>query len=243
MNGREFDKLARRHLLPHLPGFRLKRSVIYAVPVHRLWRRFDLYPSGFSRERFTLECAVSPLYVPDSHSAYPACLSDRLPKMGGLGDRWWTWQPGDEGSEATLMADLRDMMLSVGVPHLTKLDSPAAVAERLLDCSQHANDPHVAESLAYSLILSGCYPLAREKLDLLRSVTLDDQERARWWAELHPAGRTPPREDWVLTVGKRGAAVARALDQSPDAAIRLLDEWNAEQLATLRLPAASRSKS
>jgi hypothetical protein len=236
MKGREFAKLARRHLMPHLPGFALKDGLIHALPVDRVWRRFHLYPSGFTREDFTVYCAVSPLYVPDSRNAYPFGLGDRLPILAGLGDRWWTWQPGDDEAEATMMGDLRELMINVGVPHLRELRDPAAVAERLLNYPEHLDHAHVAEALAYSLILAGSYELAREKLELLRSITLDNEERATWWADLHAGSRKPPDEDWVIAVGKRGAAVAEALERSPQTAIGLLDEWNEEQLAALRLP-------
>ncbi len=236
MKGREFARLARRHLMPHLPGFALKDGSIYALPVDRLWRRFDLYPSGFSRESFTVYCAVSPLYVPDTRTACPFGLGDRLPILAGLGDRWWTWQPGGEEAEATMMGDLRELIINVGVPHLRELRDPAAVAERLLNYPKHVDDPNVAEALAYSLILAGSYELAREKLRLLRSITLEDEERPAWWADLHAGSRKPPNEDWVIVVGKRGAAVAEALEQSPQTAVALLDEWNEEQLAALRLP-------
>jgi len=70
----------------------------------------------------------------------------------------------------------------------------------------------------------------------LRSITLDDEERAAWWADLHAGSRKGPDDDWVIVVGKRGAAVAEALNQSPQTAIGLLDEWNEEQLAALALP-------
>jgi len=39
LKGREFAKLARRHLMPHLPGFALKDGRIYALPVERLLRK------------------------------------------------------------------------------------------------------------------------------------------------------------------------------------------------------------
>ena len=71
MTGRGFAKLARKHLMPYLSGFALKDGYVYALPVDRLWRRFVLDPSGFSRESFTLGCAASPLYVHEAAHSYP----------------------------------------------------------------------------------------------------------------------------------------------------------------------------
>ena len=68
-----------------------------------------------------------------------------------------------------------------------------------------------------------------------RRITLDDEERAIWWAE-NSRFRRPAREDWVITLGKRAANVALALSRSPAEAQAILDTWNEDQLAALRLP-------
>jgi hypothetical protein len=93
MTGREFATLARRHLMPHLPDFLLERGHIYALPVDRIARGFHLYGSAFSRERFTISCTASLLYVPDSIGAAlsglgAACRSSpAVATSGGSGIR------------------------------------------------------------------------------------------------------------------------------------------------------------
>ena len=67
-------------------------------------------------------------------------------------------------------------------------------------------------------------------------MTLDDDEQAAWWAELHSGTREPAPEDWVIAVGKRAESVAKALRHSHADAVAILDRWNDEQLAELRLP-------
>ena len=223
MTGREFEKLARKHLLPHLPGFALKGGHLYALPVDRLWRRFDLYASGFSRESFTIVCSVSPLYVPETIHAYPTGLGDRLPILAGGGDRWWEWTPAAEESEIEMMRDVLAMVQDVGLPFLSKLATPEAVAQRLAQHPSRLDDPHTVEALAYSLILSGKTAAAGESLAHLRRITLHDG-----------IGGQPP-EDWELAVGKRGDAVADALRRSSAEAASMLDRWNDEQRAQLRL--------
>jgi hypothetical protein len=204
VKGREFAKLARRHLMPHLPGFAFKDGRIYALPVDRLLRGFTLYASGFSRARFTVYCSVGILYVPENVGAITAGLGDRLPVLAGRGDQWWEWDDHADAEAATAtIADIRALILDVGVPFLEKLDTVEAVAERLRETGDYRSDPHVAEALAYSLVLTGDDHGARETLTLLRRLTLDDDERAGWWADLHRGTREPIEDDWVLGVGER----------------------------------------
>jgi hypothetical protein len=155
VTGREFEKLARKHLLPHLPGVALKGGDLYALPVDRLWRRLEPVRLGFSRESFTIVCSVSPLYVPETIHAYPTGLGDRLPILAGVGDRWWEWTPAAEQSATEMMRDVLAMIQDVGVPFLNKLATPEAVAQKLAQNPSRPDDPHTVEALAYSLILSG----------------------------------------------------------------------------------------
>jgi hypothetical protein len=109
-------------------------------------------------------------------------------------------------------------------------------SRRLAREPDRRSDPHTAETLAYSLILIGEYDRALRELALLRRITLEDEERAQWWQELNK-GSAEGEEDWIITVGKRGAQVQEALERSPDEAVALLNRWNEEELAELRLPA------
>jgi hypothetical protein len=223
--------------MPELPGCALKDGHVYAVPVDRLWRGFHLYPSGFSRDSFTIYCVVAPLYTPEGAGGVLAGLGDRLPILAGRGDAWWEWRPGDGEAEAQMMADILALMVETGVPFLERLATVGDVARRLAREPDHRSDPHTAEALAYSLILIGEYDRARRELALLRQITLEDEERAEWWKELNEGSAAEDEEDWVITVGKRGAQVQEALESSPDKAVALLNRWNEEQLAELHLPA------
>jgi hypothetical protein len=126
-------------------------------------------------------------------------------------------------------------MLDVGVPFLNQFPTPESVADTLIRHPSKADDPNLLEELAYSLILAGRLELAAEALDDLRRMTLKDEERATWWAELQSEENGPADEDWVITVGRRGDSVAQALRRSAADAVAILDAWNEEQLAELRL--------
>jgi hypothetical protein len=223
--------------MPDLPGLALKDGRIYLVPVRRLWRGFTLYPSGFSRDRFTIFCAVAPLYKPEGAGAVLSGLGDRLPVLAGRGDAWWQWRPGDGEAEAQMMADIRTLILDTGLPFLERLPTVADVASRLASEPDHSTDPHLAEALAYSLILTGEYDHARKQLALLRRITLENQERAEWWRELNAGTSSEGEEDWVIAVGKRGADIQAALERSSEEAVGLLNRWNEAQLDELRLRA------
>ncbi len=231
MTGREFAKLARRHVLPHLSGFRVKDGLLFAVPVRYLLRGFSLYASAWSRERFTISCSAGLLYVPGAARALTPGLGARLPVIAGRGDAWWDRPIGDDEAEAAVMDDVRELIVDVGIPFLEGFGDPGAVAERL--SREPEDDPHVVEALAYSLVLQGEYKLARAKLDRLRQITIEDADRADWWAAHADPGS---EEDWVISVGKRGERVRELLAASPAKAVALLERWTEEQLAALRLP-------
>jgi len=222
--------------MPQLPGFALKDGRIYALPVGRLWRSFSLYPSVFSRDNFTMFCNVAPLYKPEAVGAVLDGLGDRLPVLAGRGDAWWEWRPDDSEAETHMMSDIRALIVETGVPFLERLATVADVARQLSGDPGHETDPHVVEALAYSLILIGEHQRAQRELALLRQITLEDEERAEWWNELNSGTTNEGDEDWVITVGKRGAQVEAALKRSSDQAVGLLDRWNEEQLEELRLP-------
>jgi hypothetical protein len=57
----------------------------------------------------------------------------------------------------------------------------------------------------------------KEILRLLKRITLEDEEQAAWWAELHRGTRGPIPEDWGIEVGKRGARIEEALARSSEA--------------------------
>jgi hypothetical protein len=58
------------------------------------------------------------------------------------------------GFSAQLMADIRALMLEMGIPFLERLASAEDIARRLAGEPDHRNDPHTADALAYSLILT-----------------------------------------------------------------------------------------
>jgi hypothetical protein len=130
------------------------------------------------------------------------------------------------------MADIRALILDVGVPFLEQRSTVDAVAESLRQTGQHESDPHVAEALAYSFLLMGETKAAEKMLQLLRRITLDDTDRAELGAEVSDPGE----DDWVVDVGKRGTNVEETLARSPEDAIRLLDKM--ERGATERATAA-----
>jgi hypothetical protein len=77
-----------------------------------------------------VQCTVGLLYVPEGVGVVIAGLGDRLPVLAGSGDQWWKWDPADEEGDIAMMADIRTLILDVGVPFLEELRSVAAVAER-----------------------------------------------------------------------------------------------------------------
>ncbi len=87
-----------------------------------------------------------------------------------------------------MIADIRALVLDVGLPFLDELKTVEAKAERLRRTSEHRTEPDVAEALAYSFLLTGDARKAKEMLDLLRRITLEDTETAQWWSDVADPG-------------------------------------------------------
>ncbi len=65
-----FQRLIRKHLLPHLPGFRAKGWLLFAEPPRRLLRGFAFEGSGFDQSVFNVWAFVKPLYVPSTYVTF-----------------------------------------------------------------------------------------------------------------------------------------------------------------------------
>src|SRR5438552_1936158 len=120
MKDARFQRLIRQYLLPHLPGFRAKKSLVFAEPLEYLLRGFALESSGFGPSVFYLWVFVQPLYVPSTHIYFH--FGRRL------GHGWDLDANADNESE--VMGQVLTRIKDEGLPFINRFESPADFADR-----------------------------------------------------------------------------------------------------------------
>lgn len=202
-----------------LPGFRVRRSLLYAWPFTTLLRGY-YFESSAQAATFYVWGFVQPLYIPTDYLYFT--FGRRLEELGG-GQLRRTLTP--ENMETVR----REVLLAIemqGKPFLSFFNDTqdlarAAARERgspgeFLDCDP--KDPHVAEARAYSWILA------------------DELDKAL--ADLHYLISDPelkPEEEWEFVIQQRAREVLAALNRGPEQAKALLTRWAVETATKLRL--------
>jgi len=212
MTAREFERLIRKYLLPQLPDFVCRGSLLYTRPIADLLRGISFDSYRFLPRSFDVRPFVQPLYVPIEHIHYG--FATRL--TGRSGDYWDLAQ----GDEVQTMEDVLASIRIQGLPFLASRRSPADLVERLPLLHGGTDNPHTAEAFAYSCVLVGDMPAALRTIDHIRPVL----ERER---ELSP---------WMDEILSRTQTVKEYLERDPKQALALLAEWKEYTRSKLRLP-------
>jgi hypothetical protein len=212
MTTREFEKLAREHLLPLLPGFEVKKGLLFETPIGYLLRGLTFQPSQYDRDSLYLSVFVQALYVPEE--VVLATHDERSPRFA-----------------ATETEAMRAFVAGPGRGLLDQLRTPADLAECLESRERgHPPDPFPLEVLAYSQLLSGRRDEAERVLEVVESsgyelIQSDLDEGLYSDDEAHPLG----------TVLERMAQVREALSTSVEDAIALLERWREQTARNLSL--------
>ncbi len=204
----QWKSLVNNYLLPHLPDFTFKGSLLYAEPVEWLLRGFSFEPSAWDRSSFYLWAFIQPLYVPSDHVYY--LFGKRL--GSGLGLRF------EEEKRQESMTDLLTCIQQEGIPYLQQIQTPSDVAWKAKEVHPNPADPYVVEAVAYSLILIGQYSQADKEMTHLL---------AYWEQEAE--------HDWHYQQMGRVYRVRGALRRAPQEAVHLLEQWRDLTLKNLRL--------
>jgi hypothetical protein len=215
MKDREWKPLFRTYLLPHLPGFDFKGSLVFVRPLEYLLRGFYFEASGFDRLAFYLTAFVQPLYAPYDHIHFS--FGERLSTWGAGG---WTVSPEDP---ARTMTDVLASIKRRGLPFINYVRTPHDLATKAPLVGGHPrSNPYAAEAVAFSHILCGQYPEAVQMLEHLEQMLREPRDFP-----------TQPRETEMLN---RCRSMHACLARDPREAIRQLDEWTARTRQSLRLP-------
>jgi hypothetical protein len=154
VKSREIERLARKHLLPVLPGFVARGSLVYRRSFDYLLHAVSFGTSSFTSSRIYVSALIQPLYGPD----------DDLYLTYGfrLGNNFWDV---DEDKPDPTFAKIAQTARRDALPFFDQvpdLDRFAEVVPKWAEATprkimQHhtLDDPAVAEDLAYTAILRG----------------------------------------------------------------------------------------
>jgi hypothetical protein len=215
---REFERFARRYLLPSLPGFVVRGNLMYRVPVEELLRSFVFERAAYG---FTVKAAVQPLYAPRH---FISLLSHE--KLVWIHEDDWEMRiagttrpirPEDDAAE--VLTAIRER----GLPFLDRFRSPSDYAREGIDRRDWPHERMFAvdlEAVGYSHLLAGNVGEARAALDeMLR--------RAE-----------PGSPEHMVAAEARAARVLAALDRNVAEARAILAEYRRETLTALKLDEA-----
>jgi hypothetical protein len=221
MKGREIERLAHRHLLPVLPGFAARHSLLYRRPVEDLLYAVSFGTSSFTSSRIFVEAFVQPLFVPVDFLW--STFGDRLGKAPR--DEWWDVDEDDPDRAFAVIADVvrRDaLQLFAQLDGLTRFCEVvprwANAEHNELKSLQSMDDPVVLEALGYAELLRG----RDEESDRLLEAALQSERENGEYADEQ---RIANLEHMLELVERSG----------PDAGRTQLAEWRAQTISALQL--------
>ena len=144
MKTKDFTAIEKR-LLPNFPGFAIKGTLMFILPLGETLRAFYWEASAFSKKEFYVNVFFLPLFVPTKHLHFT--FGHRV----GATKRWSSDEPDFENA-------LRSEMLKE-VAFLKSLNTARDVAEALESFTRvtesRYHNPHCYEALAYALVRAG----------------------------------------------------------------------------------------
>jgi tellurite resistance protein len=223
MKGRQIERLARKHLLPVLPEFAGRGSLVYRRPVGHLLYALSFDTSSFTSSRIFVEAFVQPLFVPVD------CLwftfGDRLGETRR--DEWWDV---DEENPDPTFAAIAEVVRRDALPFFSQLDGLdgfcdviprwASASRKKLKSLQSMDDPVVLEALGYAELLRG---RKDEALQLLNAAVDSEHEDG----EYGNAERLANLQHTLDLVQRLGLEAGQAQ----------LAEWRAQTIRNLKIEA------
>jgi hypothetical protein len=223
MKGRQIERLACKHLLPVLPEFAVRRSLVYRRPVGDLLYALSFDTSSFTSSRIFVEAFVQPLFVPVD--GFWFTFGDRLGEIRG--DGWWDV---DEENPDPAFAAIAEVVRRDALPFFRQLDGLdsfceviprwASASRKKLKSLQSMDDPVVLEALGYAELLRG---RKDEALQLLTAALDSEHENG----EYAYAERLANLQHMLDLVQRLGLEAGQAQ----------LAEWRAQTIRDLKIEA------
>ena len=154
MKASAIERLARTHLLPVLPGFVVRRSLLYRRPLDHFLHGLSFDTSSFSSSRIFVQAFIQPLYGPYDDLVYTYGFR--------LGDDFWDVDDQDPDHAFAAIAEAAPRDALPFFDEVTDLDDfservpdwATRIPRRVMQ-SNTLDDPVVAEDLGYTEILRG----------------------------------------------------------------------------------------
>ncbi|MCW5877582.1 MAG: hypothetical protein KIS80_01785 [Anaerolineales bacterium] len=219
MQGRIFHRLAKKHLLPHLPGFTAKKGLIYVADFNYFLKGLAVDSSAFSKTTFTIWAFILPLFVPKEYISFT--YGDRLGSLSGGGDKWWEYS--SENEEA-IFKDILSHIQIEALPFFNEVVTPWDFWQKYKEKIKPNSGDYQREACAYALVLAGEYEMAATLLE--ESI-----------AVLEIATKEDPTIPWIGWILERVRKIDSLLAEDPQKAVAQLDEWTQETLKNLGLEA------
>jgi len=175
----EFEKMSKEYLLPSLPGFTVKGDMLFENPLGMILHGICYERSGFDKNIFRVEVIAQPLYIPSDFISYGIGQDLNYIKTRKQLQKWWTVEDGI----STIMKEIREMFLGVGITWLNKYATPYDIATKV-NKEFTPDDPHIMRRIAYSWILCGEKRKAKETLLSLSKGLSSDRWHAPWEYEM-----------------------------------------------------------
>src|SRR3954469_20006759 len=221
MNGRQIERLARKHVLPVLPAFAVRRSLVYRRPIGDLLYALSFQTSSFTSSRIFVEAFVQPLFVPEDGLSFT--FGDRLGET--CRDEWWDV---DEENPDPTFAAMAEVVRRDALPFFRQLDGLdnfctviprwASATPKKLKSLQSMDDPVVLEALGYAELLRG---RKDEALELLNAAVHSEQEDGEY-VDAERVGSLQHMLDLVQRVGLETGQAQLA-------------EWRAQTIRNLKI--------
>jgi hypothetical protein len=217
VKGSAVERFARRHLLPVLPGFVARRSLVYRRPLGYLLCALSFDTSSFTSSRIFAEAFVQPLFVRFDSLWYTFGFR--------LGDDFWDVDEEDADSTFKAIAEVARRDALPFFDELADLDrfcelvpEWATARPRKLESLGSLNDPVVTEALGCAELLRG---RKEDGLRLLEDTIASERESGEYATE----ERIENAQQVLDAVRDLGLEAGQAL----------LETWRAETIRSLRL--------
>jgi hypothetical protein len=223
VKGHQIERLARKLLLPVLPEFAVRGSLVYRRPVGDLLYALSFETSSFTSSRIFVEAFVQPLSVPVDGLWFT--FGDRLGETRR--DEWWDV---DEENPDPAFAAIAEVVRRDALPFFSQLDGLdgfceviprwASASRKKLKSLQSMDDPVVLEALGYAELLRG---RKEEALQLLNAA-VDSEHENREYAYAERLANLQHTLDLVQRLGLEAGQAQLA-------------EWRAQTIRNLKIKA------
>lgn len=200
-------RICENFLIPNLPDFKVKGSLLYHNDIQYSLKGFCFESSAFDKNLFTIYVFVQPLFIPITYLTFT--FGNRLGFLSKGRDIWWEY---DEAKEDVLMDEILTMITSSGVPFLEDRNQLDKFIFKYGKVGLGDN-PHMIEGISYANVLIGDYPKASTMLSSFNRNLMKEIGKR-------------PKIDWIVKMNERVQLILDFLENQNFAGAKSqLEDW------------------